>query len=68
MKASPVATEEPTAVEVSAKAPPAARGEGGRHQSVGPSEPRRKGRTMRARLNSDGDDHAVVGVDDPGTS
>jgi transcriptional regulator with XRE-family HTH domain len=53
MKASPVASEGPTSVEVSAKAPAAAHGEGGRHQGVGASEPKRRGRTMRARRNSD---------------
>jgi hypothetical protein len=37
MKASPVASEEPTSVEVSAKAAAAAHGEGGRHQGVGAS-------------------------------
>lgn len=49
MKASPVASEEPTFVE-GAKA---AHGEGGRHHCVGASEPKRRGRTMRARRNSD---------------
>jgi transcriptional regulator with XRE-family HTH domain len=53
MKASPVASEKPTSVEVSAKAPAAAHGEGGRHQGVGASEPKRRGRTMQARRNSD---------------
>lgn len=54
MNASPSATEEPTSVEVSAKAPA---GEGGRHQGVDASEPERRARTMRARRNSD-DGHA----------
>jgi transcriptional regulator with XRE-family HTH domain len=53
MKASPVASEEPTSVELRAKAPAAARGEGGRHHGVGASEPKRRGRTIRARRNSD---------------
>jgi transcriptional regulator with XRE-family HTH domain len=53
MKASPVASEELTSVEVSAKAAAGAHGEGGRHQGVGVSEPKRRGRTMRARRNSD---------------
>ncbi len=59
MKASPFATEHPTSVEVSAKAPAAAHGEGARHQGVDASEPTRRGRTMRARRNSDNaDDHS----------
>jgi transcriptional regulator with XRE-family HTH domain len=53
MKTTPVASEEPTPVELRAKAPAAAHGEGGRHQGVGASEPKRTGRTMRARRNSD---------------